>query len=406
MKGIEMIIDPNDHEFYFDIEGFKNAGYAPFKHDYKPVHGPINVPLAQDMPKQMRALGHAAMKGTYDPYLAIAKLRRQFQGHGRKLAGFLIFADGVRGKLSDKMPYTVKNHPEHRTLWVATNPYGSHWKELRKFDVAHCVTMHLHWYMAFMERRLNYYQTCADLKAKIDDNRDPDGSAWKSLKSFKGCDGMSDAQWLPIVGKRFEKMYPSPALRRELMMPDGLVDFGEIDLGWDQVEACLKHTLEKGVRECGYIGYGDLTIVACDSRGAITVGGSGNGLNPLNFAHWGNQSYHVFLQDSIEAVAYKDFAHISDDPMDCLQHVAEMLLNIYDFSLERYLGRKRCTTSWMADAFSSEIEGSKSISRNQWMKNWREHVRGELAKTGQLDMFDDISGFEKPFLWAGGSAND
>jgi len=404
MKGIEQAVDPKTHKFYFDINGYKNSNFSAFNHDYKPVHGPINAPMAQDFPKNMKEIDPASFTDdAYDPYMAIASLRRQFRGNGRKLAGFIIYVNGVRGELSEDMPYTIKKHPPHRKLFVATVPYGLRWDELRKFDVAHCVTMHLHWYMAFMERRWNYFRSNQMDNEIIENNQDPDGSVWEGLKNFKKADGMADAQWPTIIGKRIAKLYPTPAIRRELFMPSGTVDFGDLEIGWDQMEACLKHTMEKGIKECGYIGYGDLAIVACDNKGAVTVGGPCKGLRPSNYAHWGNLSYHVFLQDSIEAVAYKDFAHVSDDPLECLQEVADMMQNLYDFSYERYLSRKRCTTSWMATAFSyydEKVMGKGTTPRDERMANFRAHAKKELTKLGKADELDNLSGFEKVFIWA------
>jgi len=161
MKNNTESVDPATHKFYFDVPGAKAANFDAFKHDYKPVHGPIKAPMAQDFPKEMKNIDPSSFAAdAYDPYLAIAQLRKLFKGQGRKLAGFIIYVNGVRGELSKDMPYTIKKHPPHRKLFVATNPYGLRWNELRKFDVAHCVTMHLHWYMAFMERRWNYFNTC------------------------------------------------------------------------------------------------------------------------------------------------------------------------------------------------------------------------------------------------------
>jgi len=401
MKNDVDSINPDTHKFYFDINGLKAANYKVFNHDYEPVYAPIKAPMAQDFPKEMKEIDPASFTNdAYDPYLAIADLRRKFQGSGRKLAGFIIYVNGVRGELSDAMPYTIKKHPPHRKLFVATNPYGLRWNELRKFDVAHCVTMHLHWYMAFMERRWNYFYTCHNDKAKIENNQDPDGSIWEGLKNFKKADGMSDAQWPVGIGEKIQKMFPTPAIRREMFMTPGTVDFGDLEIGWEQMEACLKHTMEKGIKKCGYIGYGDMAIIACDNKGAVTVGGACKGLRTSNYAHWGNLSYHVFLQDSIHAVAVKDFGHLSTDGGDTepLQHVREMLQNLYDFNFHRYLSRKRCTTSWMATAFSMKHESMK-MTKDEWMLGHRTQTIKELTDAGHADLIDDVSGFEKMLIW-------
>ena len=368
------VVNPETHNYHFDRAACLKANFTQFNHDYKPVHPRINVPFTQDLTEELMAHKKSLFSEEVDPYLPIADLRRLFEGKGRKLAGFQILVKGVRGPITGEK-HTVKKHPPFKDLRCSQLLSGVAWDNLDEYGVNHMVCMHLSYYMAFCERMLAYYDTCAYFQEEIATNSDPDrvAACMRTLKAFRKSTCITDNQWDVTKAKKFVSTFPNISLQREALMLPGKVHF-PMEISWATLELAIKDTLEKGVSEKGYIGYGMVDIIACDQDGAITSGHGIGGYDSLSWAENGNAAYHMTLQDDMLIVMAQDFSHHAHPHRE----LKDYLWHAYDgFQLDYYMGRKRVPKDAMYyKGFSEEVNAAMRMARRDVQAHFKE--KGEV----------------------------
>lgn len=366
-------VDPDTHNYYFDRAGAIKANGTISNHNYKPVHPPIKVPFTQDLTEELKAHKKGAFLEDVDPYLCIAELRTLFEGKGRKLAGFQILANGVKSPPNGKK-YTVENHPPFKKLSCKQLLRGVGWNMLDEYGVDRLVCLHLSYYMAFCERMRSYHDVCTNWQEEITNSHDSKRvtSLMRSLKEFRKAPSIADNQWDTTWGNKWKALFPNISLQREALMLPGKVKF-PAEISWSTLELALKEILEKGVEKDGFIGYGQLEIIACDQAGAIAFGHGSDSSDNVAGAEWGNSAYHMTLQDDIQILMKQDFAHHKNPTRE----IADYMWHAYDgFVLDYYLGRKRVPKdSPFRIGFSKEIDAA--------MLTTRRAVQARLKKEGK-----------------------
>lgn len=356
--------------YHFDIHGFREAGFTPFNHDYTPQLEPINVPLPQDLPESISSFSPGSLQDKIvDPYLGIAKLRKQFEGKGRKLGGYLLLLRGLRLKDNRQWgKYSIDGRlPKWKDIAMDVHSIGmthEYLPEVHPFAV-----FHLNYCLGYNERRLNYHDTIRMYDRDIKGATSPEERQAEidGLNKFR-----NHAQQSVNVGNKddFYEMldfFKRPAQLRQILMPPDTVVIPEGNpLTWIDLERSVKRLCEDMI-DHGFLCVSDIDIIACDTLGAYTVGIGQEKYIPPVWANYGNISYWVNMHMAWSA-CLRDWL---PDGNDSYYEFRDFAKDRYGLSIEEYFMRplsegwrsffNQDTLDWMdsiREAYKAEQRGS------------------------------------------------
>ena len=215
MARVEPINDA-DAQYHFDIRGTRSAGFSVSNHDYEPQLEPIKAVYSQDIPESVRAFSPGGLTEPVDPYLAIAELRKQFEGEGRKLGGFILMLKGLRTDLPDARRYSLNKMPhwKHLRMDVQSEAMLEHkLPEVHPFAI-----FHLNYCLAYFERRWNYLDAVTAFGNSIENAPNDLARSEKiqALADFKNRALMSREHGDPKVTAEFMATFPKPLQLRQI----------------------------------------------------------------------------------------------------------------------------------------------------------------------------------------------
>ncbi len=363
----------DEFPYHFGFDEWERAGFRPFEHDYKPVHGPMPMPFAPDIPERLYHVKGVSIRPgeAIDPYLPIAELRLLFESRGRKLAGFLIGAEVVNPTTDHTG--SLDNLPPNKHLIAVTTAAGCNpYLLIKKCGVHPLALLHLEFYMAFFERRYQF----ARMRFKLE-NKAKQGNRDSMAKLERMLDpklGMSLYQWRREVADSVIDYDAPQAVIRQLLMPPGMVHLPEdAVLDWSAIELGIKHVLEDKKTRGDGIACTDLIVAACDTEGAVAIMGARDGvINALGLVHWTTDILFRDLLYIFAWIADGEFGQFREGH-DGWNRLNELMLRAYGFDV----------MEWMAFDVPDKFWNLLDDTSREWLREckprckrlWAEHLR-------------------------------
>jgi hypothetical protein len=357
--------------YHFDIHGIRDAGFKPFAHDYQPVYAPIDVPLAQDLPDKVVRFSPGSLDTVVDPYLPIAKLRKQFEGKGRKLGGYLVLLDGLWTADGSK-GYDMNNIPAWNNLAMDFYSYGMTCNALP--EVHPFAVFHLNYCLAYFERRINFHELVRTYQEDIKSAPNPQARQEEidAFNRFKNFSQTSVDQGDPKAFAAILDGFPKPAQQRQVSMPPDTVRIpvgDDCQLGWNDLEASIKRLMEDAIAKRGWIAISCVNVIACDDLGAYTIACGEDKFSMNTWCNYGNVAYWVNMQTAFFSCLGK-----------WLPDTDKSFFEFRDFIHDRY-------GLWMDEYFARDMDegwqGWFDASTNDWLAKMRVEYRNQLQKDAQ-----------------------
>ena len=368
-----MPVARDDREvYYFDIVGAREAGFAPFRHDYKPRFERIKAAFAQDLPERIKPINPRVLTRTVDPYLPIATLRRQFEGKGRQLGGFMFL---IRGLYSKRANGKGRVNATEKTPWRDLDlgcPRWGHWASSGGspaggiHEVHPMAMLHLNMYVGVYERRSWYWETIFDFDRKIEAATGKGREELIDRKhQFMNMLDIQTGQPKRKGVKRYFRDFPLPEQRRQVTGPPDVIvvpEGGELD--WSDMERAAKRLLEAEM-EHGCYAITDFDVYAIDMRGCYTHATSTGVVDTLFLAMVANHVYHASFFWSMEIAI--DWISKQDgcDYGEARNKLHQVMRDRYRFGYDVYMTAERSPgwweSGWLPEDYPQRVQEMREL---------------------------------------------